>query len=338
MSVTIKDVAREAQVSVATVSRALNGHTNVTAQLRGRIEAVVDRLRYVPHGAARSLITRRTQTIGAILPDLYGEFFSELMRGMDAATRAHGLHLLVSSSHGSADEATRALRALRGRVDGLLLMSPHADADALVRDLPAGVPTVLMNTRGRHRVLGTLSIDNYGGARAMVAHLVGVGHRRIATIAGPEGNFDAGERLRGFLDGLADAGIAAEPLVLRGDFSEKSGHDAGASIARMARRPEAVFAANDMMALGCLFAFNQAGIRVPADIALAGFDDIPMARYVSPPLTTMRVNIAELGERAARTLIAALAGDEAPTAEVSAPGLVVRESCGALPARRSDSS
>jgi len=126
--------------------------------------------------------------------------------------------------------------------------------------------------------------------------------------------------------------------VLRGDFSEKSGHDAGASIARMARRPEAVFAANDMMALGCLFAFNQAGIRVPADIALAGFDDIPMARYVSPPLTTMRVNIAELGERAARTLIAALAGDEAPTAEVSAPELVVRESCGALPARRSDSS
>ena len=136
MSVTIKDVAREANVSVATVSRALNGHTNVTSELRSRVREVASRLRYMPHGAARSLSTRRTQTIGAILPDLYGEFFSELMRGMDVAAREHNLHLIVSSSHGSAAETADALRALSGRVDGLLVMSPHADGDLLARNLP----------------------------------------------------------------------------------------------------------------------------------------------------------------------------------------------------------
>ena len=336
MSVTIKDVAREANVSVATVSRALNGHANVTVELRGRIREVASRLRYMPHGAARSLITRRTQTIGAILPDLYGEFFSELMRGMDTATREHNLHLLVSSSHGSAAETADALRALSGRVDGLLVMSPHADADLLADNLPPSIPTVLMNTRTDDDDYRTLAIDNHGGARAMVEHLLARGHRRIAMIAGPEDNFDAEERLRGVRE-VIDARDDATLLVLRGDFREKSGYLAGIEIQRMAPRPDAVFAANDMMALGCLFALNVAGVSVPGDIALAGFDDIPMARFVTPPLTTMRVNIAELGERAARTLIATLAGDDAPPHGISAPELIVRESCGP-PRRRSPSA
>ncbi len=333
MSVTIKDVAREANVSVATVSRALNGHANVTHALRGRIREVAARLRYMPHGAARSLITRRTQTLGAILPDLYGEFFSELMRGMDVAAREHNLHLLVSSSHGSAEETADALRALSGRVDGLLVMSPHADAALLAQNLPPAVPTVLMNTRAGAGDYHTLAIDNHGGARAMVGHLLACGHRRIAMIAGPEHNFDAEERLRGVRDALAGQ-ADGELVVLRGDFSEKSGYMAGLEIQRMARRPQAVFAANDMMALGCLFALNVAGISVPRDIALAGFDDIPMARFVTPPLTTMRVNIAELGERAARTLIATLAGDDTPPRGIDAPELIVRESCGAPASRQ----
>ena len=333
MSVTIKDVAREANVSVATVSRALNGHANVTHALRGRIREVAARLRYMPHGAARSLITRRTQTLGAILPDLYGEFFSELMRGMDVAAREHNLHLLVSSSHGSAEETADALRALTGRVDGLLVMSPHADAALLEQNLPPAVPTVLMNTRAGAGDHPTLAIDNHGGARAMVAHLLACGHRRIAMIAGPEHNFDAEERLRGVRDALAGQ-EDVELVVLRGDFSEKSGYMAGLEVQRMARRPQAVFAANDMMALGCLFALNVAGVSVPRDIALAGFDDIPMARFVTPPLTTMRVNIAELGERAARTLIATLAGVDAPPRGIDAPELIVRESCGAPASRR----
>lgn len=334
MSVTIKDVAREANVSVATVSRALNGHTNVTEGVRERIQQIATRLRYMPHGAARSLIMRRTDTIGAILPDLYGEFFSELMRGMDVAAREHNLHLLVSSSHGSAGETAAALRALSGRVDGLLIMSPHADGDLLASNLPTSTPTVLMNTRCDGHDYNALAIDNHGGARTMVEHLLGCGHQRIAMIAGPEHNFDADERLRGYHDALDAARPAMKSQILRGDFSEKSGYQAGVAIAAMKQRPQAVFAANDMMALGCLFALNEAGLDVPGDIALAGFDDIPMARFVSPPLTTMRVNIAELGERAARTLIAAMADGPRPPIGTTAPELIVRGTCHVPVSRR----
>ncbi|MEO8670102.1 MAG: LacI family DNA-binding transcriptional regulator [Tahibacter sp.] len=339
MSVTVKDVAREANVSVATVSRALNGHSNVTREMRERIVEVAARLRYMPHGAARSLITRRTETIGAILPDLYGEFFSELMRGMDVAARQHSLHLLVSSSHGSATETAAALRALSGRVDGLLIMSPHADSALLADNLPPGTPTVLMNTRTNENDYTAFAVDNYGGAGAMVDHLVAQGYRRIAMIAGPPENFDADERMRGYRDALARHFPGDSATVLRGDFSENAGYAAGREIVASTTRADAVFAANDMMALGCLFAFNEAGLKVPHDIALSGFDDIPMARFVSPPLTTMRVNIAELGERAARALIAELSGEKASPKGVTAPELIVRESCGArLRQKRTDSS
>ena len=329
MSVTIKDVAREANVSTATVSRALNGHANVTDAMRSKITEVAERLRYMPHGAARSLSTRRTQTIGAILPDLYGEFFSELIRGMDVAARDAGLHLLVSSSHGSASETAAALRALSGRVDGLLIMSPHADAALLAKNLPSATPTVLMNTRSNGDEHIAFAIDNYGGARAMVAHLAGLGHRRILMLAGPANNFDADERLRGYHDALRHALPDSEAIVVGGEFSERSGYLAGTTIAAMSPRPDAIFAANDMMALGCLFALNEAGLNVPGDIALAGFDDIPMARFVSPPLTTMRVNIAELGERAARALIEQLSDQPVTHLAISAPELIVRSSCAA---------
>lgn len=332
-SVTIKDVARQAGVSVASVSRALNGHDSVTAETRERIEAIARELRYRPHAAARSLITRRTDTIGAVLPDLYGEFFSELIRGMDLAARRSNLHLLVSSSHGSAEETGLALRTLQGRVDGLLVMSPHADAPLLADNLPDLVPTVLMNTRVSGDSYPALSIDNYAGAYAMVKHLAARGFRRIALIAGPEQNFDAQERRRGYAQALADLLPASAERVFAGDFTETAGYAAGQAIAAAAQRPEAIFAANDSMALGCLSALAEAGVRVPQDIALVGFDDIPMARYASPPLTTVRVRIAELGERAMARLIALIEQPEhADTrSEVLAAELVVRQSCAPVP-------
>ncbi|QCU72817.1 LacI family transcriptional regulator [Luteimonas yindakuii] len=329
VSITIKDVAREANVSVATVSRALNGHENVAPDVRQRVLEVADRLQYSPHHAARSLSSRRTQTIGVVLPDLYGEFFSELMRGIDAVAREAGRHLLVSSYHGNPDEQGAALRAMRGRVDGLLLMSPFvADADPLAGQA-LGMPAVLLNS-GARAGLPALNVDSYHGARTMTRHLLSAGHSRIAFIAGPTDNFDAHERLRGYRDGLADSGSA--PWVLPGDFDEASGHAAGRKLLESGERPDAVFAANDMMALGCLFAFNQAGVRVPHEIALAGFDDIPLARYVHPGLTTMRVDIAALGARALRTLMAQLADPDTPVAaERLEVALVVRQSCGVAP-------
>lgn len=326
---TIKDVARAAGVSVATVSRALNGAENVLPDTRQRILDVARELRYSPSGAARSLITRRTDTVGALLPDLHGEFFSELIRGIDQAARARGLHLLLSSSHDDADEAAAALRAMNGRVDGLIVMSPHADDDFLSQNLPPTLPAVLLNSGVSKPAQRVFAVDNFGGARQMTEHLVRSGRRRIAFLGGPQANFEARERERGYRAGLP---AAAEPWVLEGDFSESAGERAGAFLLARpaAERPDAIFAANDIMAIGLLGALQAGGVRIPDDIALAGFDDIPVARYVSPALTTMHVPIADLGSQALDALADALDDPQSQSHEstVMPVQLVVRRSCG----------
>lgn len=325
MSVTIKDVAREADVSVATVSRALNGQDNVAPAVRERVQAVAQRLRYTPHHAARSLSSRRTRTIGVVLPDLYGEFFSELMFGIDQVAREHGLHLLVSSYHGDPQEQGDALRAMRGRVDGLLVMSPYDDVDGVLAEALAILPDAVMIGSRAIASGRRVGIDNHAGALAMTAHLAGLGHRRIAFIAGPDDNFDARERLRGYRDGMALHAPDVAPEVLPGDFREDSGARAAERLLALPTLPDAVFAANDMMALGCLSVLSAAGKAVPGDIAVAGFDDIPLARYVPPGLTTIRVDIAALGADAMRRLLYADAGD---ADRLRVPRLVVRASCG----------
>jgi len=221
--VTIRHVAAAAGVSVATVSRVLNGSGSVTSATRNSVQQAVTRLAYVPDGAARSLSTRSTQCIGVLLPDLYGEFFSELIRGIDRAARARALHMLLSCSHGDAAEAKAALAAMRGRVDGLLVMSSHVDSAALASSMRQSLPAVLMNTHIEAAQYSTINIDNYGGAAAMVRHLVGRGHRRIAHIAGPESNVDAKGRLAGYVHALSELlpGVAPQVLRLRNGRTER---------------------------------------------------------------------------------------------------------------------
>ena len=328
---TIKDVAREAKVSVASVSRAMNGGSGVTAETSLRIRQAAERLQYIPHAAARMLITRRTRTVGALLPDLYGEFFSELIRGIDLAARAHGLHLLVSSSHDGVEEAAAAVRSMQGRVDGLLILSERVDSAFLRANLPRDLPVVLLNSPVRNSGHAVLNVDNRGGAFAMVRHLIQAGHRNIAFISGPAGNFDSRQRLKGYRAAMARYAPDAPLTVLDGDFIEESGYRAGLQLAAMTPRPTAVFAANDMMAVGCLAAFKEAGLRVPEDIAVAGFDDIPIARYVNPPLTTVRVRIVDLGRSALEQLAELLQRPEPSSASAQTLGceIVVRDSCGA---------
>ncbi|MBB6240637.1 LacI family DNA-binding transcriptional regulator [Rhodanobacter sp. MP1X3] len=330
-TITIKDVAREANVSVASVSRALNGGSGVTAETGQRIREVASRLRYIPHAAARMLITRRTNTIGALLPDLYGEFFSELIRGIDLAARARGLHLLVSSSHDSSDDAAAALRAMQGRVDGMLIMSAHVDDAFLRANLPEGLPTVLINSAVKNKAYGVINVDNYACARAMVKHLLDVGHKNVAFIAGPENNFDAQQREKGYRAAMAKFASKIAPNVVAGDFTEEAGYRAGQELLAQKKRPSAVFAANDMMAVGCMHAFREAGLRMPQDIALAGFDDIPVARYVSPPLSTVRVRIVDLGRSALESVATILENPDHQVAVRPAFGceIIVRETCGA---------
>ena len=331
MATTIKDVAREAAVSVATVSRVLNGRSNVTAATRERVLEVVAALRFVPSSAARSMVSRRTGTIGALLPGLHGSYFSELIRGIDLAARARGLHLLVSSSHNDATEAAAALRAMNGRVDGLVVMSPHASPDFMRGNVADDLPAVLIATRVLDSRHASVDIDNRGGAFAMVRHLAERGHRRIAFIAGPADNVEAHERLLGYRAAMAALLPALAPLELQGDFSPASGAQAGHLLAARNASgglPDAVFAANDLMAVGCLSAFTERGLRVPHDVALAGFDGLPSARYANPPLTTVRAPIADLGARALERLVAAIAdpADRGAMHQTLGVEIVARES------------
>jgi LacI family transcriptional regulator len=329
---TIRDVAQAAGVSVATVSRVYNGSILVREETGLRVREAATRLGYVPHGAARSLITSRTNTIGVLLPDLYGEFFSEVIRGIDQASQKQGYHLLLSSSHDQRDTFEAALRSMRGRVDGLIVMWPEMDAETAVRNLPAGFPVVLLNAAADPDTFDVIRIANFDGAYAMVCHLLDLGHRRIAIIKGAEGNFDAAERLRGYRTALADAGVApATALEVTGDFNEAAGFRAAEELLRGQPRPTAIFAANDAMAIGALSALREAGLRVPDDVAVGGFDDIPMVRYLDPPLSSVHVDISALGELATLRLLAAIRDKERHerTAETLPTTLVLRRSCGA---------
>jgi len=329
--VTIRDVAREARVSVATVSRVFNGGGPVAEETRLRIRDVAKTLRYVPHGGARSLITSKTTAIGVLLPDLYGEFFSEVIRGIDIAARRSGYHLIVSSSHNDKAEIEAAMRAMRGRVDGVIIMSPDIDAQALMANLPASHPVVLLNCAIRGATFDSVNIDNSRGARAIVRHLISHGHTRIAIIAGANRNVDGHERQLGYRAALRDASLDRNvQWETPGNFTEDSGFEAAKSLLKLRSRPTAIFAANDSMAIGALSALRESGVSVPEEIAVAGFDDIPIARHVNPPLTSVHVPIAELGERATEKLIDALThGDRhVSRQDVLGTTLVIRSSCG----------
>jgi LacI family transcriptional regulator, galactose operon repressor len=332
MSVTIREVAREASVSVATVSRVLNGKGPVRPDTERRIRRAARLLRYVPHGGARSLITRRTHTLGVLLPDLYGEFFSEVIRGIDLAARRGGYHLLVSSSHGDRYETEAMVRAMRGRVDGLIVLSPDVDRGALRANVPDKFPVVLLNSAGGGRSFDSIAVDNFGGATAMVRHLARLGHRRVAFIEGPSGNRDASERLRGYREAMRSVGEWSKELEIPGNFREEAGYEACGRIRKLRPRPSAVFAANDSMAIGLLYACREEGVCVPEELAIAGFDDIPIVRFITPSLTSVRVPIAELGMCAAQRLLEVLGGKPPgrPRREVLPTTLVVRSSCGAM--------
>ena len=321
---TIRDVARRAQLSVATVSRALNGFDNVSEQAKERVAEAVRDLGYVPHAGARSLSLARTNAIGVVLPDLHGEFFSEIVRGMDREASRRGYLLLLSNLHGSTEQATLALRAMHGRVDGLIVMAPTLTADDLAAALPSRLPSVLINTRDLGAERPSIHLDNTAGVVAVVDHLAALGRRRIVHIAGPAGNIDADERASAFRNACADRGLNCE--ILRGDFGQASGERGVAQLIESGHKFDAIFAGNDNMAIGSLQALQSAGIWVPTDVAVAGFDDIPLASHLG--LTTVRVRIAELGERALARLLSSMSKPDGGGEELHAPELVVRNTTG----------
>jgi LacI family transcriptional regulator len=324
--VTIHDVAARAGVSVATVSRVLNGKSLVREETSRAVLAVASALRYVPNIAARSLSIRRSHAVGIVLPDVHGEFFSEVIRGIDVAARHSGYHILVSGSHSNANETLAVLEAMRGRVDGLIVMAPDVSPEQLRQQLAPDQPLVLLNSNdGDH---DAVAIDNAAGARLMMEHLISLGHSRIAFIKGPAHNIDARERLRGYRLAIRRLhGSTTAAIECPGDFTEQSGHEATLRLLESKQRPTAI----DSMAVGALAALAESRVAVPREMAVAGFDDIPIARYVSPPLTTISIDISGLGRRAFALLLDVIADSRTrePRRERAEVALVVRASSGA---------
>ncbi len=305
MGVTIRDVAKAAGVSATTVSRVFNHSELVNSKTQKEVRAVATRMGYRPNATAQSLSQGRTQAVGVIVPAPHGEFFSEIIRGIDEVAQEADHYLLISSVHYSVSESAAALDALRSRVDGLLIMTTHVEAQKnFLTGTELDVPVVFMNSAMGDSSYNAFEIENQAGAYAATRHLIERGHTRIGIILGPRDSHDVRERIAGYRAALAEAGLDPDAqAVIEGDFTQASGYAAGQDILALDPIPDAFFSCNDYMAIGTMAALQEEGIRIPDDIAIAGFDDIPSARYTTPSLTTVRVPVYDLGRQAAERLI-----------------------------------
>ncbi|GHF21284.1 LacI family transcriptional regulator [Streptomyces spiralis] len=330
---TLAEVAARAGVGRGTVSRVINGSPNVSDHSRAAVERAIAELGYVPNLAARSLVTRRTDSVALVVPDaetrLFSEpYFSGIIRSASAELADAGMQLLLVLVRDD-EEYTRLASYLSARrVDGVLMVAVHCD-DTLPDLLDElAVPTVLAGRRSHRETLGHVRADNSSGARIAIRHLLDRGCRTIATITGPLGMDVARARLDGYCDALESSGVAVdEALIAQGDFTEEGGRAAMREL--LQRRPEldAVFAASDVTASGAVLELRASGRRVPHDVAVIGFDDSIVARHIDPPLTSVRQPIEEMGRTMASLLLDEIAHRGKGRREVVLPTqLVVRES------------
>ncbi|MFE4545460.1 LacI family DNA-binding transcriptional regulator [Arthrobacter sp. NPDC056727] len=331
----MEDVAKLASVSHQTVSRVLNAHPNVRKATRERVEKAIAELGYRPNTAARSLITRRSQTIGVLGSDL--SYFGPANTLLGVQQAARGLGYFVSMA--SLDEVTPA--AIRDAleyfmtqsVDGIVVIVAHKAMFESLRTTSLSVPLVAVGF-GVDEGLSIAAVDQRLGASLAVQHLTDLGHKTIAHISGPEEWIDATARIDGWRCTLAQSGLPDSVLV-RGDWSAESGYRAGLDLVS-ADNVTAVFAANDQMALGALRAFSEVGLRVPLDISVVGYDDQPEAAYFSPPLTTVNQGFKDLGARCIQKLLSEIAGGHVGEDSVAIPVLVTRSSTSSPFQRRSN--
>ena len=324
--VTIEMVAHAAGVSPSTVSRILNGTAVVSAAKARAVEAAIAALGYVPSPVARGLAGGRTLSLGVITQSLDSPFYGAALRGIEIELQRIGYSPLFISGQWNAAEEARCVGVLRARrVDGIVMLDARLDDAALV-ELSESLPLVLTGRALSGPRLASLQFDNVGGAREATRYLIGLGHRRIAFIAGDPLHQDAIDRQRGYLDALAEHGIAADPLLVApGDYSERSGLDAIEVLQRRGAEFTAVFAGNDQMALGAMLGLYRKARRVPADVSVVGFDDLQAGHYAIPPLTSVHQPSLEIGELAVRLMSELLDGGK-PAPRVLLPRLVVRES------------
>ncbi|MBC7248696.1 MAG: LacI family DNA-binding transcriptional regulator [Anaerolineae bacterium] len=332
MPPTLEEVAQIAGVSRSTVSRVINNHPNVRAETRERVWQAIQECGYQPHAVARSLVTNRTRIVGMVIPETVTTLFTDpffplLLQGATEACNTHHYQLLLSLFNDPTGQEKTYQRVMRsGYVDGVIVASASLQDPVIPSLLRDGIPFVSV---GRHpdEQINYVDVDNVNGARMAVEHLIQLGHRRIGTITGPLDMISGQDRLRGYRQALAAHDLPIEEeLIVEGDFRESGG------VAGMQRllsaSPSAVFVASDIMALGALKALRQENLRVPQDISLVGFDDIPLASALEPPLTTVRQPVRRMGALAVEMLLDLIEHPGAGPRRIVLPTqLVIRKSC-----------
>ncbi len=312
MKLLIDDIANKADVSVMTVSRILNnkkGHASKS--VRERVMNIAKEFNYIPHGPAVSLVTQRTKMIGLIVPDISNPIYPVFVNGLHDTIKEEGYHFLLGNTYGDSNEEFSILKMfLRNRVDGLIILSLESKQDevtegSIVRLLrESGVPIVLSGRTFEDLKVDQVMSDSTRGAYLVVRHLLDLGHRRIGHIRGPYGVPAADLRLKGYQMALEEHGITFdESLIIESTFKQESGYRSMKEFMKMKCPPTAIFAANDIMALGAMLAIQEEGLRIPDDISIVGFDNIPLCDLVNPGLTTVAQPEYESGKKAAELIL-----------------------------------
>lgn len=325
----LNDVAALAGVSHQTVSRVVNNHPNVSKATRERVEAAISELGYRRNTAARSLVTRRSQTIGVLGSELSQYGPANTILGVEQAARDAGYFVSIAALKTvNRDTISDALRHFQDQsVDGVVVVVPHSETLSALDAMALDVPVVTVGSLGNDTISGAM-VDQKRGAELAVRHLIEQGHRRIGHISGPLDWIDGAARAEGWSQTLRAAGLE-DDLLVHGDWSAGSGYQIGRQLAQE-RSATAIFVGNDQMALGLLRAFSEAGISVPGDVSVVGFDDTPEAAYFVPPLTTVRQDFEELGRRCVDAMVGEIEQGAAVSGIVVTPQLVVRGSTAAL--------
>jgi LacI family transcriptional regulator len=328
---TIADVARQAGISIATVSRVLNGIGSVSERTDRRVRAAIDDLNYVPRSAARVLASRKTDTLGLLLPEIGGTFFQPLLRGIEAGASEAGYDLLINTTNIPRPRHLLWRPLGEHNTDGLLVFTDSVDLQELTRLSNNGFPIILLHqTPPRELDIPVTTIENQSGARNIVDHLIEVhGCRRIAFLRGPHDHEDSALREQGYRQALQAHGISFDPaLVARGNFNHEVAHRAVRGLLEQGVRFDGVFSGDDDSAIGVLLALREAGCKVPEEVAVVGFDDQVFAASLIPPLTTVRAPTEQVGREAVRQLVRIIHGESVEPRLVLPTELVIRQSCG----------
>lgn len=329
---TIKQIAKKANVSIATVSRALNDDVRVTVETREKVLRIAKDLNYKPNLVARNFVKKTSYAIGLILPDISDEFFTDIIRGVDEITYKNGYYTMVASSHKHrtlADSITTFSQT--GLVGGVILLLSAMTDDLKNILTHTKIPIVVIGGTKQRNDFDIVEIDNYQGAFNATEYLIKKKKfKKIAHITGPAENYDAFLRKKGFIDACNKNGVSIKKsFIVDGNYTIDSGYHGFIQLYGLPERPQAIFAANDMMALGCYDAANYFNVKIPDDISLIGFDDIFISKYINPGLTTVRVQIEEVGKAAAALLIDRLTNSNGKHHSIIKipTELIIRNSC-----------